>query len=118
MNGKLKEIENENIVIFIYFILLFIYLYANTIEVNYIKYGNNEDKKTYRNLLFLVFSVAFIISLYYTINNYKNLNNTNNNEIYNLNILSLLANILIVIATGIYIYLIYKDENIDLEVSP
>ena len=118
MNEKLQEIEKENLVIFIYFILLFIYLYANTIEVNYLKYGNAEDKEKYRLLLYIVFGTAFIISLYFTYANIQDLNNPEEPEVYKLKQLSALASILIVIATGIYIYIIYKDKDINLEVSP
>lgn len=118
MNEKLKEIKEENIVIYIYFILLLIYLYANTIEINYLKYGNNEDKEKYRLLLYTIFGTSFIISLYYTIESLNDLNNYDKPEIYKLKQLSAIANVLIVIATGIYIYIIYKDKDINLEVSP
>ena len=118
MNKKLQEINEENIIIYIYFILLFIYLYANTIEVNYLKYRQNEDKEKYRLLLYIVFITTFIISLYYTINSIQNLNSYENNKIYELKKLSAISNILVVIATGIYIYIIYKDKDINLEVNP
>ena len=118
MNEKLQEIENENNVIFIYFILLFIYLYANTVEIDYIKYGNIEDKEKYRLLLYIVFGTTFIISLYFTIESLKDLNTYNEPEVYKLMKLSTLANILIVITSIIFLYIIYKDEDINLEVSP
>lgn len=118
MNEKLQQIENENNVILIYFILLFIYLYANTIEVEYIKYGNVEDKEKYRLLLYIVFGTTFILSLYFTIENIKDLNNYNEPEIYQLMKLSILANILIVITSIILLYIIYKDKDINLEVTP
>ena len=38
MNDKLEDINKENYIIIIYYILLTIYLYANYIETNYIKY--------------------------------------------------------------------------------
>jgi len=118
MNEKLQEIENENIVIFIYFILLFIYLYANSIEVEYIKYRNTQDKEKYRLLLYIVFGTTFIISLYFAIESIKDLNNNEDPEVYRLKQLSALANILIVITSIIFLYIIYKDRDINLEVSP
>ena len=117
-NKKLQEIELENYLIIIYFILLLIYLYANTIEVNYIKYGNDKDKEKYRSLLYIVFGTTLIISLYFTIDNIKNLNNNENQEIYKLKELSTIANILVLIASIIIIYIIYKDKDINLEISP
>ena len=118
MNKKLKEINLENYIIYIYYILLTIYLYANTIEVNYIKYGNQADKDKYRLLLYIVFGTTFIITLYYSIESLKSLKEITDEEVYKLKELSTIANILVLIASIIIIYIIYKDKDINLEVSP
>lgn len=118
MNEKLQSIREENIIIFIYFILLLVYLYANTVEVEYLKSQNKEDKKKYQLLLYIVFGVSFVISIYYSLENLISLQKHENPEIYYLEVLSTVANILVVVATGIYLYIIYKDEDINLEVSP
>lgn len=119
MNKKLKQINLENYVIYIYFILLFIYLYANQVEINYLYNQNESDKEKYRLLLYIVFGISFIISFLFTISNIKELNEyESNQEIYDLKQLSTIAGILIVLATAIYIYIIYKDKDINLEVSP
>lgn len=118
MNEKIQEIKKENYIICVYFILLFIYLYANSIEIKYINYKNIEDKENYRILLYVVFGISLIISLYYTIESIKDIKNYTNQEIKDLKELSSLASVLIVIATIIYLYIIYKDNNINLEISP
>ena len=118
MNEKLKEINLENYIISIYYILLTIYLYANTIEVNYIKYGNQTDKDKYRLLLYIVFGTTFIITLYYSIESLKSLKEITDEEVYKLKELSTIANILVLIASIIIIYIIYKDKDINLELSP
>lgn len=117
MKEKLDEINEENIVIYIYFILLFIYLYANKIEVNYLYYQKEEDKKKYRLLLYLIFGISFIITLYYVIKSINSLSKKERNDINKLKELSFITNILVLIATGIYIYIIYKDKDINLEIS-
>lgn len=117
MNEKLQEIRLENFVLIIYFILLILYYYANTIEVEYIKYHQPKNKDKYRLILYIIFGTTFLIALYYTIANIKDLNNITNEEIYKLRKLSTIAGILILIATSIYLYIIYKDKNIDLEVT-
>ena len=118
MKEKLEEIKIENFIIFIYYILLTIYLYANTIETQYLKYQNKKDKEKYRILLYIVFGSAFLIALYYTISDIENLNKNTNQATIQLQKLSTSANILILIASIIYLYIIYKDENINLEISP
>ena len=52
MNEKIQDIKEENIIIYIYFVLLFIYLYANRVELNYLQYQNDEDKHLYQLLLY------------------------------------------------------------------
>lgn len=118
MNEKLNEINEENTIIFIYFILLSIYLHANKIEINYFKYQKEEDKEKYRLLLYLVFGISFIITLYYVINSINSLDRYKTYDIYKLKKIALIANILVLISTGIYLYIIYKDKDINLEISP
>ena len=118
MEDKLKQINLENITIFIYFILLSLYLYANKIEINYLITGDNFDKEKYRTILFIVFGISLIITLYYTIESFKELNTNKDENIKYLKELSALASILILIASIIILYITYKDTNIDLEISP
>ena len=118
MNSKFEEIKEENNLIGIYFILLIIYLYANRVEIKYLESNNNLNKDEYRILLFIVFGVSFLITLYYVINGFDELDKSNYDEIYDLKYLSIVANVLILVATGIYLYIIYKDKNIDLEINP
>lgn len=119
INNKIKEIKIENIVIYIYFILLIVYLYANKVEINYLYFKNELDKEKYKNLLYIFFGISLIISLLFAINNIKELYEYEENiEVYKLKKLSALSGILIVITTIIYLYIIYKDENINLEINP
>ena len=118
MNEKLQEIKEENTIVFIYFILIVVYLYANKVEIEYLKYKNESDKEKYRVLLYIVFGISFIITLYYTIKGIEDLKQKDKPEIYKLKELSALANVLILIATALYLYIIYKDKDINLEVSP
>lgn len=119
INNKIKEIKIENIVIYIYFILLIVYLYANKVEINYLYFKNELDKEKYKNLLYIFFGISLIISLLFAINNIKELYEYEENiEVYKLKELSALSGILIVITTIIYIYIIYKDKDINLEVNP
>ena len=118
MNEKLEEIKLENKIIIVYYILLTLYLYANKVEINYLKYNNEEDKEKYRILLYIVFGITALITLFYTIESIKSLEKYESEDTYKLKELSTLANIFILIASIIIIYIIYKDKDINLEVSP
>ena len=118
MNNKLEEIQLENKIIIIYYILLTLYLYANKVEIEYLQYGNQEDKYKYRLLLYIVFGATALITFFYTIESIKSLEQYDSTEIKKLKELSAIANILILIASIIIIYVIFKDEDINLEVSP
>lgn len=117
MNEKLEEIQLENKIIIIYYILLTLYLYANKVEINYLQYNNQEDKDKYRLLLYIVFGTTALITFFYTIESIKSLDKYDSDENQKLKELSTLANILILIASLIIIYIIYKDKDINLEVS-
>ena len=118
MNNKLEEIQLENKIIIIYYILLTLYLYANKIEIEYLQYNNQIDKNKYRLLLYIVFGTTTLITLFYTMKSIKSLKQYDSNEIQKLKELSTLANILILIASLIILYVIYNDKDINLEVSP
>ena len=118
MDDKLREIEIENYIIYIYFIILGIYLYANNIELDYLRYGREEDKEKYRMLLYIVFGTTFIITLFYSVESLYDLNNTNDYVVYKLKELSTIANLLVLVASVIIIYTIYKDRDINLEIIP
>ena len=117
MNEKLEEIQLENKIIIIYYVLLTLYLYANKVETEYLQYGNQEDKDKYKLLLYIVFGVTALITFFYTIQSIKSLEQYDSIEIQKLKELSTLANILILIASLIILYVIYNDKDINLEVS-
>ena len=68
-------------------------------------------------MLYIVFGVSFIITLYYTIYSINDLSFYENERVYELKKLSSIANILVLIATLIYLYIIYQDKDINLEVN-
>lgn len=117
IDSKLKQIKKENIVLFIYIILIILYYYGNTIEVNYLKYRNEIDKERYRTILYIVFVVVFLISLVYSIFGLNELKENVGSRTYKLEELSVVVNLLALVAIGIYIYIIYKDKDLDLEVT-
>ena len=63
MNDKLKRLEDikiENFVWVIYIGIIILSWYANSKEVNYLLYNDEESRQEYQNLLILIFSILFI----------------------------------------------------------
>jgi len=116
-NSRIKEIDIENVIFVIYYIIITLSIIDNYIEKKYLIYRNEEDKQTYRNLLFIIFVIAFLIYLYYTIAGIKGLKNITDPEVKKLNELSVLASILVLISGAIYLYIIYQDRDINVEIA-
>lgn len=114
---RLKLIDIENFFFLIYYGLITLSLISNQIEKRYLIYHNPIDKSKYRTLLYIIFITVFIIYAYYTYENIKDLNEYNNEETKRLTELSLVASILVLISGVIYLYIIYKDKNIDIEIA-
>ena len=72
---KLKQIKDENLIWLIYIFLIFLCFYSNKYEKNYILFENNHDKKRYKELTILIFSIALIIYLYFFYDSYKGIKN-------------------------------------------
>ena len=67
---RLNDIKIENYIFIIYYIIITISLYANKVETEYLITDNKEIREKYRKLLFVIFGMAFLVYLYYTISNY------------------------------------------------
>jgi len=114
---QLKQIDIENIIFIIYYFVITLSIIGNHIEKKYLLYGEEQDKNKYRNLLFIIFGIVFLIYLYYTIIGYEDLKDITNQEIKRLSELSLLASILVLISGIIYLYIIYKDQDLNVELA-
>ena len=68
---RIEQIKVENIVWIIYFFLIGLCLYANSLEKDYFLTGNLEKKESYRKITIFIFVVAVIIYLYFTYDNYE-----------------------------------------------
>lgn len=116
-SDRLKTIDIENIIFIIYYVIITLSIISNEIEKKYLIYGNERDKNKYRNLLFIIFGIVFLVYLYYTINGFQDLRQATDPEIRRLSELSLLANILVLISGAIYLYIIYQDRDINVEIA-
>ncbi len=120
MLDRLEDIKIENFVWVIYIGIIILSWYANSKEVNYLLYNDEESRQEYQNLLILIFSILFIIYFYFVKDSYKNYLNL---SIYDsekkkqLTFASFIGSLLILISGVIFLYIAIVDENIDTEIA-
>lgn len=117
---RLKSIKAENFIWIIYIGIIILSWYANSFEKKFILYDDENARKNYQELLILIFSILFIVYLYFTVDSYKDLNNNSiniSNKAKNLKELSFIGSLLILISGAIFLYIATVDDNIDTEIA-
>ena len=117
---KLRQIKIENYIWIIYIIIIGISYYSNYLEKDYFVNNNIESKKKYRETLIIIFSILLIIYLYFTVDAYKSveaLTENDSKEKKDLVTLSFIGSLLILISGIIFLYVAYKDYNLDVELA-
>ena len=118
INDKLKEIKAEEFIWIIYIGIIILSFYSNKLEKNYLLNNDIDSKNKYRNTLILIFSILFFVYLYFLKDSYDSLKKCKNiDEKYKLNLLSFIASLLIFISGCIFLYIVYTDENLDVEIA-
>lgn len=115
---RIKDTRIEDFIFIIYYLIITLSLYSNKIERDYLYTGNDYDRTKYRILLYIIFGIAFLVYLYYTIDSYKTLKEVSyddeNRKLYEL---SFLASFLVLISGCIYLYIISNDEEDRVELA-
>lgn len=115
---RIKDTRIEDFIFIIYYLIITLSLYSNKIERDYLYTGNDYDRTRYRILLYIIFGIAFLVYLYYTIDSYKTLKEVSyddeNRKLYEL---SFLASFLVFISGCIYLYIISNDEEDRVELA-
>lgn len=117
---RLKSIKAENFIWIIYIGIIILSWYANSFEKKYILCNDENARKNYQELMILIFSILFIVYLYFTVDSYKDLNNNSmniSNKVKNLKELSFIGSLLILISGAIFLYIATVDDNIDTEIA-
>lgn len=114
---RIKETKIEDFIFIIYYIIITLSIYANHVERDYLETKNQNSREKYRTLLFIIFGIATLIYLYYTIASVNDLKVPQDEETKKLNTLSLVASTLVLISGFIYLYIIYQDKDINIEIA-
>lgn len=117
---RIKQIEIENTIWLVYIFIIGLCLYANSFEKNYFETGNINSKETYRNLTIIIFTIAIIIYIYFFKDSYdgiKSMSQHASKKTKDLNNLSFIGTILILISGIIFLYIAVIDKDLDVELA-
>lgn len=120
VESRLREIKIEDFIWIIYLGIILLSFISNGYEKNYVLFGNEFDKKKYREIIIGIFSVLLIVYIYFLIDAYngvKNLKASDTDKKKFLTSLSFLASLLIFISGAIFLYIAYNDEDLDVELA-
>jgi len=120
INKKIKEITIEDYVWIIYIGIIVSSWYANKYESDYFKYNDMVSKEKYRHIMIRIFTILVIVYLYFfksSLSDIKNIKFNDSKKKKELTYLSYVGSLLILISGFIFLYIAYKDENIDIEIA-
>jgi len=119
-NNRLNQIKIENFIWIVYIGIIVLSFYSNKLEKDYFLFNDLIAKQKYRKILIIIFSILIIVYFYFlkdTFDDLKNLKENDSNEKKNLIFLSFIGSLLIFISGIIFLYIAYKDENINVELA-
>ncbi len=120
LNRRLKQLKIEDFIWIIYIGIILFSLYSNTFERKYFLYNDQKSKEKYRKITIGIFVILVIVYTYFlkdSLEDIKSLKPYDTEEKKNLTKLSFIGSLLIFISGIIFLYIAYKDENIDVEVA-
>jgi len=120
IEDRLKEINIENKIWFIYIGIIFLSWYSNYLEKKYFLNNDIESKEKYRQVIIFIFSVLVVVYFYFlksSINDINNLKQFDSQKKKNLVYLSFVGSLLIFISGIIFLYIAIIDDNISVEVA-
>jgi len=120
LQEKLNELKIEEFIWIVYIGIIIYSFYSNSLERKYYVYNDLKSKEKYRKTLIIIFSILIIVYLYFLKDSYdslKSIKPSDSEEKKNLTYLSFIGSLLIAISGFIFLYIAFKDENVDVEIA-
>lgn len=120
INKRLKQLNTEDFIWFIYIGIIILSLYANTFERKYFINNDIKSKEKYRKLTILIFTILIIVYTYFLKDSYqdaKSLKQYDAKRKKSLTYFSLLGSFLIAVSGAIFLVIAILDTNIDIEIA-
>ena len=120
LNYKLRQLNIEDNICIIYIGIIILSWYANSLEKKYFIYNDYFSKNKYRKVMIFIFTILLFVYFYFlkgSYEDYKNISSNDSCKKQNLVILSFIASLLIFISGLIFLYIAYKDQELDVEIA-
>ena len=120
LQEKLKELKIEEFIWILYIGIIILSFYSNSLERKYYIYNDQVSKDKYREVMIIIFSILIVVYYYFlkdSYDEYKNLKENDSIEKQQLVTLSFVASLLIFISGIIFLYIAFKDQNMDVELA-
>ena len=120
INERLKEINTEDFIWIIYLGIIALSFYSNSLEKKFFLYNDIKSREKYQKIIIFIFSILIIVYLYFlksSVDSIRSLKETDSDEKKNLTYLSFLASLLIAISGFLYLYIAFKDKDLDIELA-
>lgn len=120
INDKLKQIRIEDFIWVIYIGIIILSWYANSLEKKYYVFNDMCSKDKYRRVMIFIFSILIVVYFYFLKDSYKDFKSLSSKDSckkQNLIFLSFIASLLIFISGLIFLYIAYKDQELDVELA-
>lgn len=120
INERLEDIKFEDFVWIIYIGIIILSWYANSLERNYFTTNNGVSREKYRSIMIFIFIVLVTFYFLFLKDSYEDLQNlkpSDTEQKKQLTFLSFIGSLLVFISGLLFLYVIIKDETIDVEIA-
>lgn len=117
---KINDINTENKIWLVYILIIFASWYANDLEKKYFISNDMNCKNKYREVMIIIFTVLVVVYFYFFKSSMDDVNELKPNDTLKkrkLTELSAMGSLFIVISGLIFLYIVYMDQDIDVEIA-
>lgn len=120
ISDRLRELKIEDFVWVIYIGIIILSWYANSEERNYFLNNNLNSRDRYRAVMIFIFIILVIVYSYFLTDSYESLKKLKSNDPEqkkHLTFISFIGSLLVFISGILFLYIVIKDETIDVEIA-
>ena len=120
ISDRLRELKIEDFVWVIYIGIIILSWYANSEEKNYFLNNNLNSRDRYRAVMIFIFIILVIVYSYFLTDSYESLKKLKSNDPEQkkqLTYISFIGSLLVFISGILFLYIVIKDESIDVEIA-